>query len=93
MPALVPTLILGIVIVLTGMVHMLGGFRTNDLYRRKWAWEHFFLGLIEIGMGLFILVASIMTVQLFGLALSIGGVIAGIGLFSDAVRLLQKAGR
>lgn len=81
------TAILGIVIVLTGMVHMLGGFRTGDQYGRKWAWEHFFLGLIEIGMGLVILVSPFFTAQTSGVALSIWGVIAGMGLILDAIRL------
>jgi uncharacterized membrane protein HdeD (DUF308 family) len=85
------TVILGIVIVLTGVVHMLGGFRTEDRYGRRWAWEHFFLGLIEIGMGLVVLASPFITAQLSGLALSVWGVIAGIGLISDAIRLRRAA--
>ncbi len=81
------TAILGVVIVLTGVVHILGGFRTGDEYGRKWAWEHFLLGLIEIGMGLVILVSILFTAQTSRIALSIWGVIAGIGLISDAIRL------
>lgn len=81
------TAILGIVIVLTGVVHILGGFRTGDQYGRKWAWEHFFLGLIEIGMGLVILASPLFTAQTSRAALSIWGVVAGIGLISDAIRL------
>jgi uncharacterized membrane protein HdeD (DUF308 family) len=87
-PALL-TLILGMVIVLTGVVHLLGGFRIGKQYGRKWTWEHLFLGLIEIGMGLVILAAPILTVQLFGLAMSIWGIIAGVGLLSDAIRLRE----
>jgi uncharacterized membrane protein HdeD (DUF308 family) len=85
------TVILGIVIVLTGVVHMLGGFRTEDRYGRKWAWEHFFLGLIEIGMGLVILASTILTVQISALTLSAWGLIAGIGLIADAIRLRRTA--
>jgi uncharacterized membrane protein HdeD (DUF308 family) len=81
------TVILGVVIVLTGVVHILGGFRTGDEYGHKWAWEHFLLGLIEIGMGLVILVSPLFTAQTSRIALSIWGVIAGIGLISDAIRL------
>jgi uncharacterized membrane protein HdeD (DUF308 family) len=81
------TVILGVVIVLTGVVHILGGFSTGDEYGRKWAWEHFLLGLIEIGMGLVILVSPLFTAQTSRIALSIWGVIAGIGLISDAIRL------
>lgn len=85
------TVILGSVIVLTGVVQMLGGFRTGDQYGRKWAWEHFFLGLIEIGMGLVILASTILTVQISALALSAWGLIAGIGLIADAIRLRRTA--
>jgi len=85
------TAILGVVIVLTGVVHILGGFRTGDEYGRKWAWEHFFLGLIEIGMGLVILASPILTVQVSALALSAWGLIAGIGLIADAFRLRRTA--
>ncbi|MGB3714097.1 MAG: hypothetical protein WA996_06675, partial [Candidatus Promineifilaceae bacterium] len=57
----------------------------------KWAWEHFFLGLIEIGMGLVILASTILTVQISALALSAWGLIAGIGLIADAIRLRRTA--
>jgi uncharacterized membrane protein HdeD (DUF308 family) len=83
--------ILGTIIVLTGVAHILGGFRTEDRYGRKWAWEHFFLGLIEIGMGLVILASPILTVQVSALALSAWGLIAGIGLIADAIRLRRTA--
>ena len=83
--------ILGTIIVLTGVVHILGGFRTEDRYGRKWAWEHFFLGLIEIGMGLVILASPILTVQVSALALSAWGLIAGFGLIADAIQLRRTA--
>lgn len=85
------TAILGVIIVLTGVVHILGGFRTGNLYGRKWRWEHFFLGIIEIGMGLVILASLILTIEISSLALGLWGVIAGIGLLSDAIRLRRLA--
>ncbi len=85
------SIILGLVIVLTGVVHMLGGFRIGDQYGQRWAWAHFLLGLIEISMGLAILASLIISVQTTGLILSIWGVMAGVSLILDSVRLRRLA--
>lgn len=86
-----PTAIFGIVIVLTGVVHMLGGYRVGEKYGRKWVWQHFFLGLIEIGMGLVIMASPAVTAQASGFVMSIWGLMAGMGLIADAVRLRRIA--
>jgi uncharacterized membrane protein HdeD (DUF308 family) len=49
-------LLLGIVVVLTGLVHVFEGFRTGPAQRRQRSWTSTFLGAFEIVLGLVILV-------------------------------------
>lgn len=49
-------LLLGIVVALTGLVHVFEGFRTGPAQRRQRSWTSTFLGAFEIVLGLVILV-------------------------------------
>jgi uncharacterized membrane protein HdeD (DUF308 family) len=84
-------IILGLIILLTGLIHIFGGFKTGSEISRKWGWEHILLGAVEIGIGLLVMLSTIVPVNVLVTALSFWGFIAGIGLISDAFRLRRQA--
>jgi len=84
-------IILGLIILLTGLIHIFGGFKTGSEVSRKWGWEHILLGVIEIGIGLLVIVSIFVPVNVLVTALSMWGFIAGISLISDAFRLRRLA--
>ena len=45
----------GIIAVLTGLVHIFGGFQTSHNEGREWSLSSFLLGITEIGLGVLIL--------------------------------------
>jgi uncharacterized membrane protein HdeD (DUF308 family) len=45
----------GIIAVLTGLVHIFGGFRTSHNEGREWTLSSFLLGITEIGLGVLVL--------------------------------------
>jgi len=48
-------ILLGIIAILTGLVHSFGGFRSSHSEGREWSLSSFLLGLTEIGLGVLIL--------------------------------------
>ena len=81
------TAIFGLIMLLTGLIHFLGGFRLGKAYGRRWSWSHEFLGLIEMAIGLLIFISFIVTVENLRIILSLWGIVAGIGLLADGVRM------
>lgn len=79
--------IFGLIMLLTGLIHFLGGFRLGKAYGRRWSWSHEFLGLIEMAIGLLIFISFIVTVENLRIILSLWGIVAGIGLLADGVRM------
>jgi uncharacterized membrane protein HdeD (DUF308 family) len=79
--------ILGLVILLTGLLHIFGGFRTGPDQVREWSWTSFLLGLFEVILGL-MLIASPLTRDIWVfLAVGIWALIGGAILIGDALRL------
>ena len=81
------TIIFGLILLLTGVMHLVGGFRLSESYGRRWSWGHEFLGIVEIGIGVLILVSLFVTVENLRLILSFWGLVAGVGLLADGVRM------
>lgn len=79
--------IFGLIMLLTGLIHFLGGFRLGEAYGRRWSWSHEFLGLIEMAIGVLIFISFIVTVENLRIILSLWGIVAGIGLLADGVRM------
>jgi uncharacterized membrane protein HdeD (DUF308 family) len=50
-------ILFGIIAVLTGLVHIFGGFQTSHNEGREWTLSSFLLGITEIGLGVLILVS------------------------------------
>jgi uncharacterized membrane protein HdeD (DUF308 family) len=72
------------------LIHLFGGFKTGSEISRKWGWEHIILGAVEIGIGLLVMASIFVPVYVLVTALSFWGLIAGIGLISDAFRLRRQ---
>ncbi|MFC1997094.1 DUF308 domain-containing protein [Chloroflexota bacterium] len=48
-------IMLGVIAVLTGLVHVFGGFQSRHSKEREWTLSSFLLGITEIGLGVLIL--------------------------------------
>jgi len=81
------TIIFGLIMLLTGLIHFLGGFRLGEAYGRRWSWGHEFLGMVEMVIGILIFISFIVTVDNLRIILSLWGIVAGIGLLADGVRM------
>jgi uncharacterized membrane protein HdeD (DUF308 family) len=83
--------LLGVVIVLTGTLHISGGFRIGEHAHRKWSWTSFILGAFEIVLGVMLIFEPMGRSFVFYLAVSIWALVGGIILIMDAVRLRRAA--
>ena len=81
------SVIVGVIMLLTGLIHFLGGFRLGKSYGRRWSWGHEFLGLVEIVIGILIFISFIVPVENLRIILSFWGIVAGAGLLADGVRM------
>jgi uncharacterized membrane protein HdeD (DUF308 family) len=82
--------VLGIAILLTGLMHMLGGFRTGEEASREWSWTSFLMGIFEFIMGAMLIIEPMRQGTLIYLGVSIWAVIGGVILIGDAFRLRSK---
>jgi uncharacterized membrane protein HdeD (DUF308 family) len=82
--------VLGIMIILTGFLHIFGGFRKEFGERRQWSWTSFFLGLFEIILGVLFIVEPLEQGTFIYIAASVWALIGGLILVSDALRIRRK---
>lgn len=84
---------LGLAILLTGLMHTFGGFRTGPEQthlagrKRKWSWTSFLLGLFEMVLGLLLVISPLERGQVVYTVVSIWAFAGGATLLGDAVRL------
>jgi uncharacterized membrane protein HdeD (DUF308 family) len=91
--------VVGLIILLTGLMHIFGGFRNvpeetrvygrirSRVWPRTWSWTAFFLGMFEIVLGLLLVVEPMGRGPLIYVAASVWALIGGAILLSDALRL------
>ena len=79
--------VLGIAILLTGLMHMLGGFRTGEEASREWSWTSFLMGIFEFILGAKLIIEPMRQGTLIYLGVSIWAIIGGVILIGDALRL------
>jgi len=79
--------VLGIAILLTGLMHMIGGFRTGEGASREWSWTSFIMGFFEFIMGGMLILEPMRQGTLIYLGVSIWAIIGGVILIGDALRL------
>ena len=82
--------LLGVVIVLTGTLHISGGFRIGEHAHRKWSWTSFILGAFEIVLGVMLIFEPMGRSFVFYLAVSIWALVGGVILFLDAIRIRRS---
>jgi uncharacterized membrane protein HdeD (DUF308 family) len=82
--------ILGGVMVLTGIIHAFGGFRTHDDGRR-WSWTSLILGIFEIVLGVLLLTSPLNLGPFAYLAAAVWAFVGAFMLLGDALR--QRARR
>ena len=77
--------------ILTGTLHIVAGVRIRQRRGRKWSWGSFFMGVLQIVLGVLVL-ASEESIRAGAFhAASIWAFIAGSGLVSNALRLRKLA--
>ena len=76
--------LLGIVILLTGLLHTFGGFRKERGGSRQWSWGSLLLGIFEIVLGGMLIIAPLERGTAINWAASIWAVIGGLMLIGDA---------
>jgi uncharacterized membrane protein HdeD (DUF308 family) len=85
--------VLGLIILLTGLMHVFGGFRTGpeetSLFsqKRRWSWTAFMLGLFEMVLGLMLVIAPLQRGPVVYFAATVWPLVGGTILIGDAVRL------
>jgi uncharacterized membrane protein HdeD (DUF308 family) len=85
--------VVGLIILLTGLMHIVGGFRTGPVethllsQNRKWSWTAFLLGLFEIVLGVILVIAPMGRGPLIYFAASVWALIGGVILLGNAARL------
>jgi uncharacterized membrane protein HdeD (DUF308 family) len=79
--------VLGLVILLTGLLHIFGGFRKSPDQAREWSWTSFLLGLFEVILGLMLVVSPLTRDIWVYLAAGIWALVGGAILITDALRL------
>lgn len=83
--------LLGGVILLTGVLHMLGGFRTGEDRSRQWSWGSFLLGFFEVVLGVMLILAPLERGPAIYLAASVWAFLGGAMLIGDALRVRAQA--
>lgn len=85
--------LIGLIILLTGLMHIIGGFRTgpaeSDMFsrNRKWSWTAFILGLFEIVLGVMLVIEPMGRGPLIYTVASIWALVGGVVLIGNALQL------
>ena len=85
--------LLGIVILLTGLAHLLEGFSTGDELERQRSRQSVLLGMMEIALGLLFLVGSLDNSRAAYWAAGIWAFTGGVILIGDALLLRRRLRR
>jgi uncharacterized membrane protein HdeD (DUF308 family) len=78
--------LLGVVILLTGLLHIFGGFRVGGTTSRKWSWTSLLLGIFEVVLGLMLIIEPYGRSIFFYLAASVWALVGGFILISGALQ-------
>jgi uncharacterized membrane protein HdeD (DUF308 family) len=81
--------LIGFIMLLTGLLHVFGGFRTENLSRSV-TWGSILLGIFEIILGALLIITTVGFSPAIHLAISIWAFIGGFIILADAWRLRTK---
>ena len=82
--------LLGIVILLTGLAHVLDGFTTGDEFERQRSRSNILLGMMEIALGLLFLLGSLENSRAAYWAAGIWALTGGVILIGEALFLRRR---
>lgn len=80
-------LLLGSLVIITGLLHIFGGFRISSAYGPQWAWGSYLIGSVQVILGTIVLIYPWEPIPIVLLITSIWCIITGILLLIDARRL------
>ena len=83
--------LLGALIIITGLLHIFGGFRIRSVYGSQWAWGSYLVGFVQVILGIIVLIYPWEPVPAVWLMASTWCIITGILLLLDARRLRTQA--
>jgi uncharacterized membrane protein HdeD (DUF308 family) len=83
--------ILGVIILLTGMLHAFGSFRVGEGEYRKWSTTSVILGIFEIVLGGLLIAEPLGRSDFFYMIASIWALVGGLILIGDALRLRKAS--
>ena len=83
--------LLGIVVLLTGILHAFGGFQVGENKHRKFFLTSIILGAFEIILGMLLIIEPLWRSTYFYLAATIWALVGGFILIGDALWLLRTA--
>jgi len=83
--------LLGVIILLTGILHAFGGFRIGEGEHRKWSTTSLALGVFEVILGLMLIVEPLGRSDFFYLVVSVWALVGGFILIGDALRLRRAS--
>jgi uncharacterized membrane protein HdeD (DUF308 family) len=83
--------LLGVIILLTGVLHAFGGFRIGEREYRKWSSTSLALGVFEAILGLMLIVEPLGRGDFFYLVVSVWALVGGFILIGDALRLRRAS--
>ncbi len=79
--------LLGVVVLLTGILHIFGGFRVGEGAHRTWSLTAFLLGAFEVVLGVMLVVEPYGRSTFFYGAVVIWALLGGFILITEAIRL------
>jgi len=82
--------LVGAIVILTGILHAFGGFRTGEGEHRKVTVTSLLLGAFEIILGVILILEPLERGPIFNLAASIWALVGGFILISDALRQRRR---
>ena len=79
--------ILGVLIVLSGLLHILAGLRFSEIIGRGWKIANVLLGVFELGFGIMVVLFPWFRFDLAYLSVAIWAFLGGIIMLGDGLRL------
>ena len=80
-------LLLGALVILTGLLHIFGGFRISSTYGSQWAWGSYLVGIVQVILGIVVIIYPWEPIPIVLMIASIWCLLTGILLLFDARRL------
>ena len=83
--------LLGVVILLTGVLHAAGGFHIGSGRHLKWSLTSILLGAFEVILGVMVIIEPLGRSKVFYFAASVWAFLGGLILISDGIRIRRVA--